>query len=137
MSAAASRAPSRTPIQLTETDFEILAALLDAAPATLPGAALLAEEVGRARVAPDRRAPPGLVRLNSVVTYRDVATGQERRLQLGLPRDASIDDNRISVLTPVGAALIGLSVGQTFRWAMPNGRARAVTVVAVEHPDGG
>jgi regulator of nucleoside diphosphate kinase len=134
MPAAASRATSRTPIRLTETDFEILAALVDAAPTTLPGAALLAQEVGRAKVSPDHRAPPGLVRLNSVVTYEDIATGQVRTLQVGLPRDASIDDNRISVLTPVGAALIGLSVGQTFDWAMADGRPRTVRVVAVDGP---
>jgi regulator of nucleoside diphosphate kinase len=134
MPAAASRAPSRTPIQLTETDFEILSALVDAAPEALPGAALLAEEVARARVSPDRRAPAGLVRLHSVVTYEELATGQVRTLQLGLPKDASIDDNRISVLTPVGAALIGLSVGQRFAWTGPDGRARAVKIVAVEQP---
>jgi len=127
------RAPIGAPIHLTESDFEILSALVDAAPATMPGAALLAEELQRAKIVTDRRASPSLVRLGSVVAYEDVASGQVRSLQIGLPKEASIDDNRISVLTPVGAALIGLAVGQVFQWTAPDGRLRKVKVVSVDN----
>jgi regulator of nucleoside diphosphate kinase len=52
-------------------------------------------------------------------------------VRVSLPRDASIDDNRISVLSPVGAALIGLTAGEAFHWTDPEGRARGVRVLAV------
>jgi regulator of nucleoside diphosphate kinase len=66
------------------------------------------------------------------VEFHDLSNGQTRAVRISLPRDASIDDNRISVLCPVGAALIGLTAGEAFHWTDPEGRARGVRVLAVQ-----
>lgn len=129
---AKTKARKRPAIHLTEADYETLSTLVDAASPDNPGAALLAEELDRAVVVRSANSARSFVRLNSRVTYEDVATGQVRDLQVGLPRDASIDDNRISVLTPVGAALIGLRPGDTFEWTDAGGRTRTLKVMSVQ-----
>ena len=58
--------------------------------------------------------------------------GRAARVRVGLPGEADMDENRISVLAPVGAALIGLSTGDVFRWAGPDARARAIEVLRIE-----
>lgn len=127
---AKTKARKRPAIHLTEADYETLSTLVDAASPDNPGAVLLAEELERAVVS--RSGARSFVRLYSRVTYEDVATGQVRDLQVGLPKDASIDDNRISVLTPVGAALIGLRPGDTFEWTDAGGRTRTLKVMSVQ-----
>ncbi|MDB5457912.1 MAG: GreA/GreB family elongation factor [Caulobacter sp.] len=118
-------------IYVTEADFEILSNLADAA-GRAPGARVLAEEMARALIVEPGEAPLPFARIGSSVGYQDLSNGQIRTIRLSLPRDASIDDNRISVLTPVGAALIGMTAGEAFRWTDLEGRARGVRVLAVE-----
>ena len=72
------------------------------------------------------------VRLGSLVTYRDLVLQRERTVRVGLPGEADVDENRISVLAPVGAALMGLSVGDVFRWAGPDDRLREIEVMKIE-----
>ncbi|MDD3837333.1 MAG: nucleoside diphosphate kinase regulator [Phenylobacterium sp.] len=129
---AKTKARRRPAVHLTEADYETLYNLVDAASHEAPGVALLADELERAVVVRNGAAARNYVRLNSRVTYEDVATGQVRDLQISLPKDASIDDNRISVLTPVGAALIGLRPGDTFEWKDAGGRTRTLKVLAVQ-----
>jgi regulator of nucleoside diphosphate kinase len=53
-------------------------------------------------------------------------------VRVGLPGEANVDENRISVLAPIGAALIGLSVGDVFRWEGSDERAREIEVLSIE-----
>ena len=91
----------------------------------------LLDEVERARVLPSDKMPAGVVTIGSEVTYRDEDTGRAETIRITLPHDASIDDHRVSVLAPVGAALIGLSVGQRIDWEVAAGRVRRLTVLGV------
>ncbi len=118
-------------IYVTEADFEILSNLAEAAAGRAPGGRVLAGEMARAVIVEGDEPPRPFVRIGSQVEYLDLSNGQARAVRVGLPRDASIDDNRISVLSPVGAALIGLTVGETFQWTDPEGRARGVRLLAV------
>ncbi|WP_247277194.1 MULTISPECIES: GreA/GreB family elongation factor [unclassified Bradyrhizobium] len=68
--------------------------------------------------------------MGSKVTYRDHETGASREILLVYPHKANIELNRISVLTPVGAALVGLSVGQRIEFETPDKRNRGLTVLA-------
>lgn len=123
----------RPKVRVTESDFERLAAVGRAARAAMPGAELLLEELERFAIVPDhadRRLR--FVRLGSQVTYRDLVLDRERTVRVGLPGEADMDDNRISVLAPVGAALIGLATGDVFRWVGPDERPRAIEVVRIE-----
>ena len=64
---------------------------------------------------------PGLVVMGADITYRDDMTGKIRRVTLVYPHEADIDANKIKVLTPIGAALISLSVSQSIKSANPSG----------------
>jgi regulator of nucleoside diphosphate kinase len=72
-----------------------------------------------------------VVRMGSRVKYRDEWAGRERDVTLVYPQEADINVNRISVLAPVGAALIGLSLGQTIEFQTPGGEKRSLTVLDV------
>jgi len=92
----------------------------------------LLEEVDRAIVLPQGSIPAGVVTMNSEVEYLDEHTGRRHRVRLVYPKDADIEAGRISVLTPIGAALIGLSKGQKISWNTRSGERRTLSVVAVE-----
>lgn len=123
------------PVRITEGDLERLQHLIDHASPRIPGAAVLARELARATVVdPSRRRRTPFARIGSLVEYEDLSTGQSRWVELALPEFASIDDGRISVLTPIGAALIGLSAGAQFEWPRGDGSQRAVRVLSVREP---
>jgi len=93
----------------------------------------LLEEVRRAEVRPSGQLPENVVTIGSQVTFRDDADAQQT-VQLVFPQNADISAGRISVLTPIGAALIGLSLGQTISWETPERKVRHLTVVNVVQP---
>lgn len=95
----------------------------------------LAEELSRAHIVPDEQCSPYVVRIGSRVTYTDDATSRLRKVTLVYPHDADIESNRISVLTPIGAALIGMSPAQSIQWLSPDGSTGSLTVLDVETPD--
>jgi regulator of nucleoside diphosphate kinase len=76
--------------------------------------------------------PADVVRIGSIIEF-EVDDGRRLKVQLVLPENADINAGRISVLTPVGAALIGLSSGQAMEWLGHDGRERLLTVLAVSH----
>ena len=84
---------------------------------------------------PDDGDLPGVVRMGSRVGYRDERTGEARQVVLIYPHEADISQRRISVLTPVGAALIGLSVGQAIDFQTPGQQTRTLTVLSVSSED--
>ncbi len=124
---------SKPAIIVTQGDYERLNNLAEsAARREVDAADELLTELDRARIVPDASAPDA-VRMGSRVDY--ATNGGERRVvTLVYPPDADIDQGRISVLTPVGAALIGLSAGQSIAWTARDGRKLTLTVHAVEPP---
>lgn len=118
------------PIHLTEADYDCLENL--ARSGAGPGAALLGRELERAAVVPDAELPAGCARLGSWVEYVDLLHAQVRTVQLVAPGEADIDAGRLSVLSPVGAALIGLRAEDTFGWTGENGLPRVLVVHAVK-----
>jgi regulator of nucleoside diphosphate kinase len=88
-------------------------------------------ELERARVVDD--APGDIVRMGSTVRYR-TDTGQEPTVTLVYPADADITEGRISVLTPIGTALIGLRVGQSITWRDRAHKRHMLTLLAVQQP---
>lgn len=123
--------PAQPTIYVTEADFETLSNLADTQAGQALGGRVLAEEMSRALIVEPDQAPHPFVRIGSTVDFRDLSSGQVRSVRLSLPRDASIDDNRISVLSPVGAALVGMTAGQAFHWIDAERRPRGVHVLAV------
>ncbi len=123
---------ARPKVRVTEADFEKLAAIGRASRAPMPGASLLLEELERFVIVSDTDRRQKFVRLGSQVTYRDLVLQRERTVRVGLPGEANVDENRISVLAPVGAALMGLSVGDVFRWSGADDKPREIEVLKIE-----
>lgn len=125
----------RPTIVLSADDYERLSALAHAARNSMPNLAdELAAEVGRARVLAKGKHPEHIVCMNSEVEFRDDDTGKVQTIILVYPEEADISQRKISVLTPVGTALIGLRAGHAITWESPGGAMRQLTVLAVrEH----
>jgi regulator of nucleoside diphosphate kinase len=118
-------------ILIGEDDLDALHRLADQARGHLAAAAeQLLTELERARIMTQDKLPPETVRMGSHVTFT-TEDGLSRTAELVFPDRADIAADRISILTPVGAALIGVSVGQTIDWQSPDGRRRSLTVTAV------
>lgn len=128
----------RPPLMLSVADHDRLVALAGTMARRNPLLSrLLLEEADRAELVPAGDLPAGIVALGSQVEFRDAATGETRRVQLVLPGEADIAAARISVLSLVGAGLIGLSEGQSIEWPTQDGRLRRLTVLRVETPQPG
>lgn len=108
---------------LTEHDFVRVMALQ-------PSPALRAE-LERAIVVPPDALPAGVVAMYSQVRYRDEHAGVSREIQIVLPGDADLEQGKVSVLAPVGAALLGLEAGQMIDWEFPAGEIRRLRVEQV------
>ena len=96
-------------------------------------AGYLAREVARARILDPDQDARNFIHMGSWVEFRDDSNDRIRRVELAFPHQADISASKISVLTPIGSALIGLSQGQTIRWNTPTGESRSLTVLSVEN----
>jgi len=120
------------PIVITADDLHRLSLLANSTMTRFPRLAhFLAREIDRANVVPGQVDLSGVVRMGSQVRYRDETTRHVRNVTLVYPHEANIDRNRISVLIPVGAALIGLLEGQTIEFQTPSREKRSLTVLHV------
>jgi regulator of nucleoside diphosphate kinase len=134
MSSTQAKKRRKPKIVVSEAEYERLVGLATAALDRIPEVAeeLLAE-MDRASVVADKSVPRNAVRMGSTLEYQ-TADGEKRRVTLVYPGDANIADGKISIMTPIGTALIGLSPGQSINWIARDGRQHELTVVAVEQP---
>jgi regulator of nucleoside diphosphate kinase len=125
------------PVTVTLPDYLRLLDLAWAARAQFPDVGeFLLDEIEHARIVEADDVAPMVVTMGSQVEFRDGRTGDRRTVVLVYPGEHDIDLGRISVLTPVGAALIGLSEGESITWRTPKGEARSLTVLSVAQPSG-
>jgi regulator of nucleoside diphosphate kinase len=131
---AAAESRAKPSITLSAEDYKRLSELAHRARNRMPDlAAELADEIGRAQVLAKGRHPEHVVCMDSEVEFRDDTTGKVRKVLLVYPAEADIAQGKVSVLTPVGTALIGLQSGHSITWETPSGEARQLTVLAVRH----
>lgn len=127
-----STAPAATqqpPLVIDAADYDRLRQLAENALDTAPDVAQhLLDEIDRAEVLPTADMPGNVVRIGSLVTYQDGSTGSIRTIRLVFPHEADVSAMRISVISPIGAALIGLSEGQTMHWQLRDGQDKVLTV---------
>lgn len=124
-------------ITITTQDAERLEILLDSLSCVaFPAKAGLSEELDRAvRVAP-REIPPNVVTMNSTVRFMLQPSGTERCLKLVYPGARDAGEETISILAPVGSALLGLSEGDAMPWPRPGGGTlRLVIKEVVDQPE--
>ncbi len=96
-------------------------------------ASVLIAEMERARIVSPKALPSTAVQMGSTVDYR-TDSGEERRVTLVYPGEADISQGKVSILTPIGAALIGLTPSQSIAWIARDGRQHRLTVLKVEPP---
>jgi regulator of nucleoside diphosphate kinase len=90
-------------------------------------------ELDRASIVPPEQLPDDVVRMGSTVRYR-TGEAEQREVTLVFPAEADIEQGRVSVMTPIGAALIGLRSGQSITWLTRDGRKQMLTVLRVIQP---
>lgn len=121
---------SRPAIIINERDAERLDRLLEQpAHASLAIADALNEELDRANMCAPDAMPHDVVTMNSKVKFRDLTTGEVRVRTLVYPAQMTDSATQLSVLAPVGAALIGLRAGDTINWALPGGTSTHLEVL--------
>lgn len=120
-------------ITIARSEHERLSNLADMLAERDPKAAeQLAAELDRAKIVDDARMAPGVMRMGSTAEFR-IDDEEPQTAELVFPGEADISRQRISVLTPVGAALLGLSAGQSLEWSARDGRVRRLSVLAVHN----
>jgi len=122
-------AASAPPLTLLKKDFDLLSKFANVNPGT-PVTRFLDEELARADVVTHTKKKT--VRLGSRVLYHDLSKAAPSWITLVPPHEAVITQHRVSVLTPVGAALIGMEEGQRITFAMPWTGERTLAVLKVE-----
>jgi regulator of nucleoside diphosphate kinase len=119
-------------IILSSQDLDRLEALLDALPSNAsPDKLALLDELSRAEVVEPQQIPPTVVTMNSTVRFAMESSKEEFCLTLVYPRDINGSADRISVLAPVGSALLGLSVGDHIEWPRPGGGVVKVKIMEI------
>ncbi len=128
-------ATGRPPVHLIDTEADSLTVLALDVSERLPQVSdLLLGEIARASIHSADRIPGNVVTMHSTVAFIDEANGTDRTVQLVYPKDADISAGRISILTPIGAGLIGLREGQAIRWPDREGHERQLSIVKVTQP---
>lgn len=124
------QAASRPPIHMIDAEAETLTDLALSVERRMPAvSALLLREAERARLHSAARMPADVITMGSMVEFFDDSSDSTRTVTLVYPGDADIANGQLSILTPVGAALIGLRAGQSILW--PD---RCLTVRKVQRP---
>ncbi len=121
-------------IVVSSRDMARLEAMLESpALSRHPAAIALSQELYRAQVLAPDEVPEGIVTMHSRVECVDELHDEKHSLTLVYPHEADFDKGRVSVLAPVGSALLGLSVGQTIDWTAPGGRQLRLRVTAIHY----
>lgn len=127
---------ARPPIHLPASESDVIARLALQAEHRQPVvAAMLLEEIERAELHEADTMPDDVVIIGSEVGFVDEKSQQLRTVELVLPAHANIAEGRISILTPMGAALYGLAAGASIDWPDLDGNSRRIKIVKVTQPE--
>ena len=118
-------APATRPVVLLKKDYEVLNSYVK----NLQGMQVsekenyskLSQELKRAHLVEEKDFPKEVVRLDSTVVIKDLTTNRNMTVTIVLPKNANIKQKKVSVLAPVGTALIGFKKGQVVSWKVPSG----------------
>lgn len=116
-------------LMLSSLDLDRLDQLLSLMPGSDPARQLLEKELERGTVYEPAEMPANVVTMNSTVRIRLLKTGEEPSLTLVYPKDLDAAGDKVSVLAPVGSALLGLREGDQIHWPMPDGETQPIEVL--------
>lgn len=130
-----SKSSRRPPVHMIDSEADALTSLALGIEDRLPEVSeRLLDEISRANIHTAERIPADVVTMRSTVTFTDEASGAERSVQLVYPRDADISAGKISILTLIGAGLIGLRESQSIVWPDRSGHERVLRITSVTQP---
>ncbi len=116
------------PLIISDTDYQRLEALIDSARMDCrvreDYLMALEGELERACVVPAGKVPADVITMNSIVRVRDLDCGETEVYELVYPTDADMARNRISILAPIGTAILGYRLGDAIEWPVPAGLRR-------------
>ncbi len=122
------------PIKVTSLDLQRLNTLLDCvSDLSHPGAPRLRQELMRAEIVAPEALPFDVVSMNSRVHFRDCASGEELEYSLCYPADVEGYADRVSILEPLGSALLGLAVGQAITWPLGGSGLLELEIIEVTY----
>src|SRR3546814_526566 len=122
----------RPPLHFIDTEADRLSGMAMTVQSRIPSvASMLMDEINRGEIHEAEDMPEGVVTMLSTVEFVDEGSGTRRTVQLVYPADADISSGKISILTPIGAGLIGLSEGQSILWPDRDGHERCLQIVKV------
>jgi regulator of nucleoside diphosphate kinase len=130
----------QTTLYITELDRQRLEKLIELAGERNRRAnhlylARLEEELERAETVAPEEVPADVITMRSRVRLRDLNTGEEMVYTLVFPSEANFDEGKISVLAPVGTAMLGYRVGSLIEWEVPSGRRRLKVEELIYQPE--
>jgi regulator of nucleoside diphosphate kinase len=126
-------------IQITEFDLKRLKELIrEAKHSDYRGSEYLNDlegELDRAEVVPGKEISRDVITMNSQVRLVDVDSGEEMTYTLAFPEDANLAEQKISILAPIGTAMLGYQLGDTFSWRVPDGERRILVKEILYQPE--
>lgn len=123
-------------ITVAEEDYNRLSTLLEKTIDTTGVADSLDEELGRAELKPQAEIPESVVVMNAVVLFEDQDSGKEHQLELVYPHQTDGSPDKISILAPAGAAMLGLSIGDSIEWPVKGRKPLHLKIVNVKRRAG-
>jgi regulator of nucleoside diphosphate kinase len=128
-----------SPITISSTDYNRLLALINSArlDRRVPAESLelLERELSRAAIVAPSELPDDVVAMNATVWFRELDLDEVEKYTLVYPPEADVVRNRISVLAPIGTALLGYRIGDVVQWRVPSGKRRFEIVDVVQKAD--
>ncbi|WP_206859572.1 nucleoside diphosphate kinase regulator [Lysobacter changpingensis] len=118
---------------MSRLDVERIESLLETPAAQNVDTSALEAELERATIVEPAQMPPDVITMNSTARFLDETSGEERELTLVFPRDADGSAEKVSILAPVGSALLGLHVGDSIEWPLPGGRTIRLRVLSIRY----
>ena len=121
-------------ITISSLDAMRLEKILDSLSYTqFPNKGDLQEEIDRADIVEPKEMPGNIVTMNSTVFFKVISSGKEFSKTLVYPKDADGSDDKISVLAPIGSALLGMKEGDQIDWPRPGGDVLSVSITSVDY----
>jgi regulator of nucleoside diphosphate kinase len=122
-------------IYITRADMTRLRALIASTKTTRDDLSILRNELDQARLVEPEDIPRDVITMNSQARLLDLEDQEEMTFTLVFPENASIEHDRISVLAPIGTAMLGQREGEEFEWEVPAGRIRLKVVKVLYQPE--
>jgi len=122
-------------IYITESDMKRLRPLVDGKGNGRDDLTVLQAELDRAYVVAPTAVPPDVITMNSQAKLRDLDTGEEMVYRLVFPEQADVEQGKVSVMAPIGTAMLGYRVGDEFQWEVPAGKVRLKVEEVLYQPE--